>query len=304
MNYMDNVVISNRPRLREPYLICGMDGWVDGGDVSTGGIQFLIRQFKATKFAEMSTPRYHIYQIPGGEGLRPPFKMEDGLIVETVFPKDEFYYALNPDSDHDLILFSGTEPNLNWEEYANTVVSLAKEFNVQKMFTFGGILDRTPYTRWPRITCTCTSPKMKSEIEQCNILFSTREGASTFNLMMIYTAMKNNLEAANFTVRVPYYPEFNIAMEYSPKSTKAILIRFNHLMQLGLNFDELDTINQELEGKLDFVRQQNPQFNTYMEELEKNYQELPFEEPLNISANEAISLAEEFLKNNKNRPSG
>ena len=139
-------------------------------------------------------------------------------------------------------------------------------------------------------------------MEQYNVIFSTREGASTFNLMMIYTAMKKGLEAANLTVRVPYYPEFNIAMEFSPKSTKAVLMRLNHLMQLGLNFDELDNINQELEGKLDFVRQQNPQFNTYMEELEKNYQELPFEEPLNISANEAIKLAEEFLKNNKNHP--
>jgi proteasome assembly chaperone (PAC2) family protein len=298
-----NLVILNRPKLREPYLICGMNGWVDGGDVSTGGIQFLIRQFKAIKFAEMATTRYHIYQIPGAEGLRPPFKMEDGLIIETNFPKDEFYYALNPSSDHDLIFFAGTEPNMNWEEYANTVITLAKEFNVQKMSTFGGILDRVPYTRWPKITCTCTSPEMKAEMEQYNVIFSTRDGASTFNLMMIYTAMKKGLEGTNFTVRVPYYPEFNIAMEYSPKSTKAILMRLNHFMQLGLNFDELDNINQELEGKLDFVRQQNPQFNTYIEELEKNYQELPFEEPLNISANEAIRLAEELLKNNQNHHS-
>ena len=75
-------------------------------------------------------------------------------------------------------------------------------------------------------------------------------------------------------------------------------------MQLGVNFDEIDATIHELDGKLDFVRQQNPQFNTYIEELEKNYEELAYDEPLNISANEAIRLAEEFLKNNKDKPSG
>jgi proteasome assembly chaperone (PAC2) family protein len=296
--------IKNKPRLRAPYMICGIDGWLNSGDVSTGGVQYLIKQFQAIKFAEMDTARYHIYQISGEEGIRLPFKMEDGLIVETHFPKNEFYYATNPNSDHDLIFLLGTEPNLHWEEYTNTVVSLAKDLGAVRLHTMGGIMDRTPYTRWPRITCTCTGPKVKEEMEQYNIIFSTREGSASFNLMMLYSCMQQRLDGVNLTVRVPYYPEFNIGMQYCPKSTRAILIRYNHLMQLGVNFEELDTTIQELDGKLDFVRQQNPQFNTYIEELEKNYEELPYNEPLNISANEAVRLAEEFLKNNKDKPSG
>jgi len=230
--------------------------------------------------------------------------MEDGLITEANFPKDEFYYALNPASDHDLILFSGSEPNLNWEEYADTIAGLASDFDASLLCTFGGILDRSPYSRAPRVSCTCTGPRIKAEMQKYNVTFSSREGPASFNLMLLFACKKRGLEGTNLTVRVPYYPEYNVAVDYCSKSIKAVLVRLDHLMQLRLNFSELDEGIRELDGKLDFVRQQNPQFNAYVEELEKNYVEMPYEGPLDISPNEAIRFAEEFLKENKDQHKG
>lgn len=304
MDEENNLVFTAKPKLRSPYLVCGLNGWLNGGEASVGGIQYLIKQFKATKFSEMPLSRYHVYQVPGVEALRPVFKMQDGLIVDTHFPKNEFYYATNPASEHDLIFFLGTEPSLNWEEYADNVVKLASDFGAIRLYAFGGILDRSPYTREPRISCTCTSAKLKKEMEQLNVTFSSREGTATFNQMLLYACNKKGLEGVAFTVRAPYYPEFNVAIEYSPRSIKAILVRLNYLMRLNLNFSELDEAIKELEGKLDFVRRQNQQFNTYLEELEKDYREMPYQEPLDISANEAIRLAEELLREHKDRRQG
>jgi len=139
-----------------------VNGWVNGGDVSVGGVRYLLRQFNAVKFAELKTSRYHVYQVPGAENLRPVFKMQEGIIVEYNLPKDEFFYALNPASEHDLILFVGTEPSLNWEEYSDAIVSVAKEYDSPRLYTFGGVLDRSPYTREPRISCACTSARVKA----------------------------------------------------------------------------------------------------------------------------------------------
>jgi proteasome assembly chaperone (PAC2) family protein len=300
---IEGVVFEQRPVLRKPYIVCGINGWVNGGDVSVGGVRHLIKQFHGVKFAALKTSRYHVYQVPGAENLRPVFKMQDGIILEYHLPKDEFYYALNPDSDHDLILFIGTEPSLNWEEYSAAVVGVAMGFGSPRLYTFGGILDRSPYTREPRISCACTNTRVKSEIERCNVTFSSREGPATFNQMLLHACMERGLDGANFTVRVSYYPEFNVAVEYSPKSIRAVLVRLNHLMHLGLKFQELDEGIKELEGKLDFVRQQNPQFNTYVEELEKDYVEMPFE-PLDMSANDAVRFAEQLLKENNDQRHG
>jgi proteasome assembly chaperone (PAC2) family protein len=299
-----HLTFKSRPTLRNPRIVCGLNGWVNSGNVSTGGVNFFIKQFKAVKFAEMPASRYHIYQMPGALSLSPVFRMEDGLIVKSHLPKNEFYYAVNPVSDRDLILFLGTEPNLNWEEYADNVVSLARDFGASRLYAFGGLLDKTPYTREPGMTCTCTSAKVKDEMMQYNVMFSNREGPATFNQMLLYACKEKGLEGMSLTVRVPYYPEFNIAIGYSPISIKAVLIRLNHILHLDLNFDELDDAIKEIRGKLDLVRQQNPQFNTYIEELEKNFVEMPYKETLDISPGDAIRFAEEFLKENKDQHKG
>jgi len=162
-----------------------------------------------------------------------------------------------------------------------------------------GILDMSPYTREPLISCTCTDLKVKQEMENYHVTFSNRAGMASFGQVLIHTCQKKGLEGVNFTVRVPYYPEFNVFLGESPKSLKAILIRLKDLTQLDMDFYELDSEVQEVEGKLDFVRQQNPKFNALIQELEKQYIEMPYPESLDLSPSDAVSLAEEFLKNNR-----
>ena len=299
MEQRDNLIYISKPKLRSPYIICGLNGWVNGGDVSEGGTRYLISQFKGMKFAEMPIARYHVYQVPGVESLRPMFRMQDGILVESHLPKNEFYFAQNPASEHDLIFFLGTEPSLNWEEYADTVVGLAYEFKATRLYTFAGILDRSPYTKEPRTSCTCTSARVKADMEKTNVTFSSRQGPASFNLMLLSACQKRGIDGANLTVRVSYYPEFNISIDYNPKSIRAVLNRLDHLMNLELNFTEINKGVSELEAKLDAIRQQNPQFNTFIEELEKDYQEMPYPGPLDFSAHEAVKFAEDFLRENR-----
>jgi hypothetical protein len=40
----------------------------------------------------------------------------------------------------------------------------------------------------------------------------------------------------------------------------------------------------------------NPEFRAYVEELEKEFIEVKYQAPLDISANEAVQLAEELLR--------
>lgn len=47
------------------------------------------------------------------------------------------------------------------------------------------------------------------------------------------------------------------------------------------------------------MRTQSPRFNTFIEEIEKQYVENNYEEPLELSADEAVRFAEEFLRRQK-----
>jgi proteasome assembly chaperone (PAC2) family protein len=301
MGTQDNVKFYSKPALRNPYIICGLNGSFNAGNVSVGGVNYFINQFNGVKFAEMPASRYHIYQIPGIDSVRPFFKMQDGLIVESLLPVNQFYYVQNPGSEHDLILFLGYEPSLNWQEYAETVVDLAYDYGASRLYTFCGLLDRTPYTREPLISCTCTDAKVKQEMENYHVTFSNREGMASFGQMLIYACKKKGVQGVNFTVRVPCYPEFNVFLGDSPKSLKAILIRLKDLLHFDMNFNGLDSQIREMEGKLDFIRQQNPNFSAFIEELEKKYIEMQYQGSLDISGNDAVLLAEEFLRKNKDQ---
>lgn len=299
------LIYERRPKLRSPYLVCGFEGSLNGGEVSVGGITYLIKHFKAVKFAEISTPHFHVYQVPGVQDLRPVFKMDEGIITESHFPTDHFLYALNQASDHDLVFLLGNEPNLRWEEYADNVVTLARDLGASRLYTFGAILDRSPYFREPRITCTCSSPQLKKEMTGYRVGFSDRRGGATFNQMLVHACEKKGLDAVNLTARAPYYPEFNLIVEYSPRSIEAVLVRLNDLMHLDLGFGDLDKAILDVQSKLDAFRQQNAQFNTYIEQLDKDYEEMPYRgTSLDLSGKDAVRLAEEFLKGNKDQPQG
>ncbi len=296
MALQDNLLFREKPELRQPYLLCGINGWVDGGEAATGTVQYLIKKLRAKKFAEMPVARYHVYQVPGQLALRPQIKIENGLLKKHVLPSNEFFYWVNTNSDHDLILYQGTEPNTNWEEYTENILNLARDFNVSRIYVPGGVLDKTPHTREAGVFCACSSRELRQEMMKYAMQSSNYEGPGSFSITMLHMSQKRKMPFVSIIARSTYYPEFNVVIPRNPKAIKAIVLRLNSLLHLNLDISDLDQEASELEVKLNFMASHNQEFQAYIEELEKEYVEVKYEAPLDISANEAVLLAEEFLK--------
>ncbi len=296
MEKQGNVIFLEKPKLRKPYLVCGISGWVDGGEAATGSTDYLIKKLKAKKFAEIILDKFHIFQVPGELSLRPEIKIEDGLLKEHRFPRNQFFYAVNPDADNDLILFLGTEPNLNWEEYVGTMLSVAEEFGVARIYLLGGVLDKTPHTREPGVSCAGTSEQLRDEMLKYGMEFSNYEGPGSFGTTLLHFCREKGVEMVTVIARATYYPEFNIVIPRNAKSIRALVKRLKSLFHLSLDVSDLDKEAGELEAKLDFMASHNQKFRGYIETLEKDFVEVKWEEPLGISGSEAVRLAEEFLK--------
>ncbi len=296
MAKQNNLQFLEKPELRQPYLICGINGWVDGGEAATGTTQYLIKKLKAKKFAEMPLDRYHVFQVPGQLSLRPQIKIADGLLKQHVFPRNEFFYWVNPHSAHDLIFYLGTEPNTNWEEYAENILNLAADYSASRIYVLGGVLDKTPHTREAGVFCACTSKELRQEMLKYAMQSSNYEGPGSFSITMLHLSQKRKMPMVSIIARSTYYPEFNIVIPRNPKAIKAIALRLNSLFHLNLDLSDLDQESDELEVKLNFMASHNQEFQAYIEELEKEYVEVKYEAPLDLTANEAVQLAEEFLK--------
>jgi len=294
-----NVVFGEKPRLRQPYMVFGISGWVDGGEAATGSVSYLRRKLEAITFAEMPIRKFHVFQVPGQISLGTHITIEDGIIKEHRFPQNQFFYWVNPRADHDLILFLGTEPNLNWEEYAGAILDVAQEFAVTRIYRLGGVLDNHPYTKEPGVSCICTSPELKEEMQKYGVQFTSYKGPSTFGTTLLYFCQNRGMEMAGMTARATYYPDFNIVISYNPKAIRALVRRLNHLLGLKLDLSDLDKEVDHLQDKLASVARHNAEFAAYIKQLEKDYVEVKYEEPLDISADEAVEIAEELLKGDK-----
>ena len=66
----DKLQIYEKPCLREPRLILGFSGWMNGGEVSSGTVQGLINKLEAKYFAEIEPEGFYIMRH-GACGVRP-----------------------------------------------------------------------------------------------------------------------------------------------------------------------------------------------------------------------------------------
>jgi len=277
-------------------MVVALDGWVDGGEASTGAAEFLRRKLRARKMAEMPVDPFHIYQVPGQLSLRPHSRVEDGLLKEYLPPRNVFSYWVNPLHEQDVVLFQGTEPNMNWPDYASALLEVAQEYDVARIYMLGGVLDKTPHTREPVVSCVCTSADVRDELSRYGIGTIDYEGPGGIRTALVSQCRRVGIEMAILHVRATYYPEFNVVIPHNPKAIRSLVRQLNALLRLGIDTSELDSQVQDYEGRLAHMTQQNHEFRSYIEELEKDYEETGFVDGPGLSAHDAIRAAEDFLR--------
>jgi proteasome assembly chaperone (PAC2) family protein len=286
----------DKPRLRHPSMVCGIDGWVNGGEAATGTVQYLVDKLGATKFAEIPITEFHIFQVPGQLSLRPHVRIEGGILKEHHFPTNEFFYWVNPVIDNDLIIFLGSEPNMNWEEYAGALLSVAKQFKVDRIYLLGGVLDKVPYAKEPNVSCSCSSLEIRNAMQKYGISGVEYEGPGSFGTTLLHICQDEPVSMVSLVARAAYYPEFKILIPRNPKSIRALVRRLESILHIDLDASELEAQVEEFEGKLDSMVGNNLEFRNYIEKLEQEYTEMKYEKPLDISPDEAVRIAEEFIR--------
>ena len=82
--------IYKKPNFDTPRLLLGFSGWMDGGEVSTGTVKYLIDKLGAQRFAEIEPKGFYINSFPGSMEItalfRPHTKIKDGLIESYEIP--------------------------------------------------------------------------------------------------------------------------------------------------------------------------------------------------------------------------
>ena len=254
------------PKMPGARMVVALDGWMDGGEVSTGTIGWLADQLGAIEVAQMDPDPFYLLNFPGSMEVtamfRPHVDISDGVINEYQEPINVFYAA----PEHNLVLFQGEEPNIAWQLYTDCVFHLAQEIGVETVYFIGSFGGMVPHTREPRLFATVSDSQMKPGLESLGIKFSNYEGPASVATHLLTRAEENGLKMANLSVEIPAYIE-----GLNAKSIEAVARKLAALLDLSLNFDKLRKTSDRWEAKLNKAVAEKEELAEHIEKLEEDY---------------------------------
>ncbi|MHB8770994.1 MAG: PAC2 family protein [Syntrophales bacterium] len=261
------LVLHEKPELSAPYILAGLKGWLNAGDVSTGCIDYLRLKLGARAFASLAPTGFYIYQIPSSSAeqtLRPPVRIKEGIVRKIEMPRNDFFFWKSGTA-HDLILFLGAEPNLDWPAYAQAILDVARQFGSPRIYLLGGIFDQVPHTRKTRIMATVSHPRLKDDLAAF-ARFTDYEGPASFNTLLISAAREQELEMAGISARVPLYIQ-----DLNAKACHDLLKNVMALTGLDVDLNDLRDAGNALVEMMDTAFNKNVTALEQLRKLEEQY---------------------------------
>jgi len=270
---MEDLKIYSKPGLRNPAMIIGFSGWMDGGDVSTGTIQYLKFTLQAQKFAQIEAQKFYILNFPGAmletAQFRPYTKIKGGLITDFYYPENEFF----SEEKHNLLLFSGKEPHINWEGYAHCIFEIAENFGVKEIYFIGSVAGPIPHTRGIRISASVSKQEQKARLQELGLKFTNYEGPASITTLLTKLSAEKGIEMTNLVAEIPIYIQSR-----NPKAIKAVIEKLTQLLKIDLNLTDLSVKSTDFERRIDELVRQQPLLAAQIKKLEDNYDQEFFEE--------------------------
>lgn len=262
----DELILDEEPLLTNTRMVMGFSGWMDGGEVSTGTIEYLVDHLGATRLGEIEPSDFYIYNVPGSMEIsalfRPGARIEDGLVEDFIEPTNIFYYS----EEHNLILFSGKEPNIRWKSYADCIFSVVETFDVRMMSYIGSVSSLIPHTREPRYHSSSSSEEVRELVVRLGLHPTNYEGPASLVTYLVTRARECGLPMATIVAEVPGYIQGR-----NTKSMSFVIRKLGGLLNMDLDLDELDALNREFDERLNEIVKRKPDMEKHIRRLEEDY---------------------------------
>ncbi len=291
---MDQLVkFEQTPKEKELYMIAGWRQWADAGAISSALPPYLVNLTHATKIGEVKSDSFYLFQIPGTQALfRPEIKLEEGYTKELRAHKNEIYYSVC--NGKGLLIFTGDEPQVNVERYAEIFFGIAKEFNVKRVIAVGGVYAAVPYDKDRQVSCTYSLKPMKNELERYAVRFSNYEGGVSIGSYLASKAEQMGIEYVGMYAFVPMYdltplvPSLQaVGIEEDYKAWNDLTRRLNHMFGLGLDLSDLEaqsgTLISSMSARIDELEKKMPQvqIKEFLKKFDADFTEMSFT-PLDV----------------------
>lgn len=247
-------------------MVLGFSGWMDGGEISTGTVRYLMDVFGAKKFAEIESHDFYIYSFPGSMEVtalfRPTVKIEDGLIRRFRESRNTFYCARK----QRLVLFDGKEPNLKWPEFADCIFAVARAMGVKRIYFIGSVAGLVPHTRDPRLFGSVSDGRLRAALRPHGVRFTRYEGPASIATYLLERARSEKMAMVSLVAEIPAYVQGPI-----PRCMASVVDRLSALLGVDVSLEELRGEAEEETKRLNEIISGRPDLAVQIRQLEENY---------------------------------
>jgi proteasome assembly chaperone (PAC2) family protein len=278
---VDALMWEGDPReLRSPILVAAFAGWNDAASAATTALEAVAVSVESEVVARIDPEEFFDFQ-----DTRPTVRLTAGRSRRIEWPENTLISAPVPTAERDLLLLSGTEPNLRWRRFTELVVGAAERLEVEMVVTLGALIADVPHTRPIPISGLASDPEL---VQQLGLSRSNYEGPTGIVGVLHDACQRRDIASASLWAAVPHY----VAAVPNPKAAVALLRRLESLTGVVIEASELEEATERFDDQIDRAVAANP-------EIEELVQRLEQEQAESVELGEEVSgeaLASEFQR--------
>jgi proteasome assembly chaperone (PAC2) family protein len=244
------------PRLRSPILVCAFRGWNDASAAASTALATTAAAFDAETIARMDPEDYYDFQA-----TRPTIVLTEGQARRIDWPQNDLLAVRVPTADRDLVLLDGTEPNLRWRTFSETIATAADALEVEMVITLGALIAEVSHTLPVPITGLASDERLVEELE---LERSSYEGPTGIVGVLHDCCRRLGISSASLWAAVPHY----VAAVPNPKAALALLRRLEGLTGIAVDAGELEEEASSFEEQISRAVAANPEIAELVERIE------------------------------------
>jgi proteasome assembly chaperone (PAC2) family protein len=244
------------PHLRSPVLVCAFRGWNDAAAAASTALAAIATSLDAQLIARVDPEEYFDFQ-----STRPTITMAEGQTRRIDWPENNLIAARVPTADRDLVLLDGTEPNLRWRTFSETIATAADALGVEMVVTLGALIAEVSHTLPVPITSLASSQEL---IEELDLEHSNYEGPTGIVGVVHDLCRQAGIDSASLWAAVPHY----VAAVPNPKAALALLRRLEGLTGIAVEASELEEETTDYEEQIGRAVAANPEIEELVARIE------------------------------------
>jgi proteasome assembly chaperone (PAC2) family protein len=249
------------PQLRDPVLICSFRGWNDAAAAASTALTAVAESFDSELIARIDPEDYFDFQA-----TRPTIVLTEGQARRIEWPQNNLLAARVSGADRDLVLFDGTEPNLRWRTFSETISTAADALGVEMVITLGALIAEVSHTLPVPITGLASDEAL---VEELDLQRSNYEGPTGIVGVVHDCCRQLGMTSASLWAAVPHY----VAAVPNPKAALALLRRLEGLTGIAVDATELEEETTSYEEQINRAVAANPEIEELVEKIESEQED-------------------------------